>query len=188
MCKSCSPISDSLCIGNYWVPHSHFCVVLSTCLRLEMCPLVWALGHQSALVPCLPALPSAPGHSLDGQSGVLSVSALSICWLRVRHSCSPLEPRRDHLEVIPPIEPDWGWAIARTLFSFSCWLHFSDPFERCPPPAFFFLIHLFIYLLAALGLHCCTRASSSCGERGLRFVAVRGLLIAVASLVAEHGL
>ena len=29
---------------------------------------------------------------------------------------------------------------------------------------------------------------SSCGEQGLLFVAVRGLLIAVASLVAEHGL
>ena len=47
----------------------------------------------------------------------------------------------------------------------------------------------FIYLfLAVLGLHCCARALSSCGERGLLFVAVRGLLIAVASLVAEHGL
>ena len=29
---------------------------------------------------------------------------------------------------------------------------------------------------------------SSCGEQGLLFVAVHGLLIAVASLVAEHGL
>ena len=29
---------------------------------------------------------------------------------------------------------------------------------------------------------------SSCGERGLLFVAVRGHLTAVASLVAEHGL
>ena len=29
---------------------------------------------------------------------------------------------------------------------------------------------------------------SSCGERGLLFIAVHGLLIAVASLVAEHGL
>ena len=47
------------------------------------------------------------------------------------------------------------------------------------------LIYLF---LAALGLHCCMRAFSSCGERGLLFVGVRGLLIAVASLVAEHGL
>ena len=32
------------------------------------------------------------------------------------------------------------------------------------------------------------RAFSSCGERRLLFVAVRGLLIAVASLIAEHGL
>ena len=47
----------------------------------------------------------------------------------------------------------------------------------------------FIYLfLAVLGLRCCTRALSSCGERGLLFVAVCGLLIVVASLVAEHGL
>ena len=49
--------------------------------------------------------------------------------------------------------------------------------------------YLFIYLfLAALGLHCCARAFSSCNERGLLFVAVHGLLIAVASLVVEHGL
>ena len=54
---------------------------------------------------------------------------------------------------------------------------------------FFFLIYLFIYLfLAVLGLRCCMRAFSSCGEWGLLFVVVRGFLIAVASLVAEHGL
>ena len=47
---------------------------------------------------------------------------------------------------------------------------------------------LFYLFLAALDLRCCARAFSSCGERGLLFVAVRGLLIAVASLVAEHGL
>ena len=48
---------------------------------------------------------------------------------------------------------------------------------------------LFIYLfLAALGLHCCVQAFSSCGEQGLLFVVVCGLLIAVASLVAEHRL
>ena len=57
------------------------------------------------------------------------------------------------------------------------------------PPAVFFFLILFIYLfLAALGPCCCVPAFSSCGERGLLFVAVRGLLIAVASLVAEHGL
>ena len=54
---------------------------------------------------------------------------------------------------------------------------------------FFYRFIYFIYLfLAALGLRCCTRAFSSCGERGLLFIVVRGLLIAVASLVAEHGL
>ena len=52
-----------------------------------------------------------------------------------------------------------------------------------------FLIILFIYLfLAALGLHCCVRAFSGCSKQGLLFVAVHGLLIAVASLVAEHRL
>ena len=60
---------------------------------------------------------------------------------------------------------------------------------------FFFLINLFIYLfvylflfLAVVGLCYCARAFSSCGEQGLLFIAVRGFLIAVASLVAEHGL
>ena len=53
----------------------------------------------------------------------------------------------------------------------------------------FIYFYKFIYLfLAALGLRCCVRAFSSCGERGLLFVAVRRLLIAVASLVVEHGL
>ena len=47
----------------------------------------------------------------------------------------------------------------------------------------------FIYLfLAALGLCCCTWPFSSCGEWGLLFVALRGLLITAASLVVEHGL
>ena len=53
----------------------------------------------------------------------------------------------------------------------------------------FLFFYKFIYLfLAALVLPCCVWAFSSCGERGLLFVAVRGLLIVVASLVAEHGL
>ena len=46
----------------------------------------------------------------------------------------------------------------------------------------------FNLFLAALGLRCCAQAFSSCGQRGPLFVAVRGLLIAVASLVAEHEL
>ena len=48
-----------------------------------------------------------------------------------------------------------------------------------------FLIIVFIYFLAALGLRCCVRAFSSCSEWGLLFIVVRGLLTAVASLDAE---
>ena len=54
---------------------------------------------------------------------------------------------------------------------------------------FFFFLNVFIYLLlAGLGLCCCLWAFSSCGELGLLFIAVRGLFIVVASLVAEHRL
>ena len=52
----------------------------------------------------------------------------------------------------------------------------------------FFKIYLIYLFLSALGLCCCARAFSSCGERGPLFLAVCGLLTVVASLVAEHGL
>ena len=42
--------------------------------------------------------------------------------------------------------------------------------------------------MAALGLRCCMWAYSSYSEQGLLFLVVHRLLIAVASLVAEHGL
>ena len=54
---------------------------------------------------------------------------------------------------------------------------------------FFFLINLFIYLfLAAMGLRCCACLSLVAVSRGYSSLRLRGLLIAVASLVAEHGL
>ena len=53
---------------------------------------------------------------------------------------------------------------------------------------FFLKINLFILLfLAALGLCCCAWAFPSCSERGLFFIAVRGLFVVVASLDVEHG-
>ena len=52
----------------------------------------------------------------------------------------------------------------------------------------FFIDDFFVCFLAALGLRCCAQAFSSCGEQGLLFIAVRRLLIEVASLIAEHGL
>ena len=50
-----------------------------------------------------------------------------------------------------------------------------------------FIYYLFIFL-AALGLRYCAQVFSSCGRWELLFVVVRGLLIAVPSLVAEDGL
>ena len=50
-----------------------------------------------------------------------------------------------------------------------------------------FAFFLFLFL-AVLGLRFCARAFSSCGERGPLFIAVRGPLTIVASLVAEHRL
>ena len=50
------------------------------------------------------------------------------------------------------------------------------------------MCHVFVFFFwAVLGLCCCAQAFSSCGEQGLLFVAVRGLLIAVASLVGNTG-
>ena len=74
------------------------------------------------------------------------------------------------------------WCLTRSSFAPQGISGNADTF-------FFNKFIYFIYIfLAVLGLRCCTRAFSSCGERGLLFVAVRGLLIAVASLVVEHGL
>ena len=51
-----------------------------------------------------------------------------------------------------------------------------------------YLFNKFILFLAALGLRGFAQAFSSCSEQGLLFIVVLGLLIAVASLVVEHGL
>ena len=48
--------------------------------------------------------------------------------------------------------------------------------------------HLPSLVLVTLGLHCRVQAFSSCGEWGLLFTAVHGLLIAVAPLAAKHRL
>ena len=52
----------------------------------------------------------------------------------------------------------------------------------------FFKIYFIYLFLAVLGLRCCARAFTSCGQQELLFVEVCRLLIAVASLVTEHGL
>ena len=68
-----------------------------------------------------------------------------------------------------------------------------EPVSPALAGGFFFFCFteiLFIYFLflAALGLCCCAWVFYSCGEQGLLFIALHGLLVVVASLVAEHGL
>ena len=56
----------------------------------------------------------------------------------------------------------------------------------------FIFINLFIYFIyfifGCIGSSCWVQAFSSCGEQGLLFIVVRGLLIVVASLVGARAL
>ena len=74
---------------------------------------------------------------------------------------------------------------------FSTYFHVISSWTRPCFFVFFVFFNFFIYLylfLAVLGLRFCARAFSSCSERGPLFIAVRGPLTIVASLVAEHRL
>ena len=53
------------------------------------------------------------------------------------------------------------------------------------PPPLFFKVYLF---LSMLDLRCCTQAFFSCRDQVLFFGVMLGLLIVLASLVAEHRL
>ena len=107
--------------------------------------------------------------------------------------------------------PGWGWGIRPLTSEQILWLprrviHLRGKFQRfwkIIPNSTTSHTHIYqkctfstswmiyIYIFwrgAGFGLHCCTRAFSSCGEWGLLFVAVHGLLTVVASLAVEHGL
>ena len=78
----------------------------------------------------------------------------------------------------------WGGHLAISISILQ-----QSTLDTTVPHLTYFFFNKFIYLfLAALGLRCSTPAFSSCGEWGLLLVTVHRLLIAVASLVAEHGL
>ena len=55
-------------------------------------------------------------------------------------------------------------------------------------PAFFTYIYIYLFIFGGAGFLLLKGLFSSCSEQGLLFIAVHGLLIAVASLVMEHGL
>ena len=105
------------------------------------------------------------------QSRLLLLSILGYLWF------SPLLPPHPVLQHI----------MLTTFRIYSASDHFSPTLPRY---IFFFkLINLFMYLfLAVLGLRFCARAFSSCSKQGPLFIAVRGPLTVVASLVAEHRL
>ena len=76
-----------------------------------------------------------------------------------------------------------------TLMLFQHFIHSTDVFFKFIYfYLFYYCLYLFSYFLSSLGLRCCARAFFSCHEQGLLFSAARGLLIAVASFVAEHRL
>ena len=103
----------------------------------------------------------------------LQMRKLSNCGSRAQLLCGMWDLPRPGLEPVSP-------ALAG---------RFSTTAPPGKPLTFFFNKIYFIFLfLAALGLRCCTRAFSTCSEQGLLFVAMHGLLIVVASLVAEHSL
>ena len=56
------------------------------------------------------------------------------------------------------------------------------------PWTFFFFSEFYLCFQLCWVFVAASRFFSSCGEQGLLFIAVCGLLIAVASLIAEHGI
>ena len=75
-----------------------------------------------------------------------------------------------------------------TFCNFPTVLEYSIEFDHIFSLGHFSWHALFIYLfMAVLGLHCCKGFFLVVTGRELLFVATCGLLIAVASLAAEHG-
>ena len=121
---------------------------------------IWSINRLSVPGPLQPCLSLLPWLAF--------LLFLSLSVASAKPDC-PMQA------VLPPALQLWShWlSLLKCLFFFSTYLYCNSR------------IYLF---LPVLGLRCCTRAFSSCGERGLLLIAVRGLLIAVASLVVEHGL
>ena len=135
----------------------------------------------------LPLVSASGGHSSSRCTGLSPSRPLLLQSTGSRRAGSVVVTHGHSCSTACGIFPDQG--------SNPCPLHRqadSQPLRyQGSPKCIYFLkgTFYFIYLcLAALGLRCCARAFSSCRDRGLLVVAVRGLLIAVVSLAAEHRL
>ena len=77
-------------------------------------------------------------------------------------------------------------SLASVWPSLKCGVEQNDLFFKKNYYYYYLFIYLFIF--AVLGLRFCARAFSSSGEWGPLFIAVRGPLTVMVSLVAEHRL
>ena len=112
-----------------------------------------------------------PNPQLQAQATLLNIPLWAIC---------PLAPLRLYRLFPKPTQPTRPLPLCNQFI--------PSPSFKFDKKSFFSFLFFKINLLAVLGLPCCARAFSSCSEWELLFVAVRRLLTAVASLVAEHGL
>ena len=156
---------------------------------------------SQGLSPARTPIPAHPGDvGLLQQANLAQGFPVNLDFLRtvLRSETFPT-----HVSFLPPLPSQMsvlhcsGKMLPACFYFFPCILHRClSQYIACTFNLIFFFLEtffiftkIFIYLfLAALGLRCCTRAFSSCSKRGLLFVAAHGLLIVVASLVAEHGL
>ena len=140
--------------------------------------------------PQFPA-PSLAGHRQEAEEGLTEP-----LWdFRLEKLCGPVASGASS-RVCGGQLPSLVMGLTRTLAGKPQGPSLSSAplcFPASPSSSFFlFFFYKFIYFiylfLAMLGLRCWARAFSSCGVQGLLSVALHGLLIVVASLVAEHRL
>ena len=135
---------------------------------------VWPVSSQCWLpITSLPLACAIKSQPLEPPHPLLS-------WV-----CPPPQPQASHLAHLPNLHID--------RLHFHNFLQYRSFFKKYFKCKFIYLficlfVYLFVYFWLSLCLRCCAWVFSSCGEQGLLFVAMRGLLIAVASLVEEHGL
>ena len=200
-----------------WQGDVRFCVCVRACLHWFpfpvsspcsfVCLFASPQGLQNLSSPNPCSLPWKRGVLTPGLPGKSLVS--SPCWVTftLLQGC-PLSCLTS-LALAVCLPPLWSYSLA---FNFNFLLFFSSLRHQVlgaiiaetacdslltsmtallsSARVFHRLFYFFIYLLfmAVLGLCFCARAFSSCGKWGPLFIAVRGPLIIVASLVAKHRL
>ena len=170
-------------LTSYWIYH----LQISSPICLVVFSFYWwfPLLYRSFLVWCNLSCLFLPLFSLPEETYLEDTAEINVEEHTAYVFFSEIYGFRSYIQVFNPFWNNLCMVWDSGLVSFFC----TWPSSFRSTIYLFIYVNLFIYLfLAALGLCCCSWAFSSCGERGLLFVVVRGLLIVVASLVAEHGL